>query len=190
MSQINGRKSAIATVITCYNCKRPGHIKKDCNHLNQRPGKSENVKNSKKKWCTYHRRNGHSNEDCYQQQSETKSGNIGNNRKIGCHYRNSASHSNEEFYHQRGSKYKSSSSVLMVNVVRNKKPLLLIVTLLTKMQSFAVTVKEKTILMKVTTSRILHHLRSGLLSWRIICRYCNKKTDFNFWLIQDHLNTL
>ena len=27
---MNGRESAMATVITCYNCKRPGHEMKDC----------------------------------------------------------------------------------------------------------------------------------------------------------------
>ena len=28
---MNGRESALATFVTCHNCKRPGHIKQDCN---------------------------------------------------------------------------------------------------------------------------------------------------------------
>ena len=39
------------------------------------------------------------------------------------------------------------------------------------MQSFAVTVKGKIVIMRATTSRIPHHLGSGLLSRRVICRY-------------------
>ena len=30
---MNGRESAMATVITCHNCKRPGHKIKDCKQL-------------------------------------------------------------------------------------------------------------------------------------------------------------
>ena len=58
-----------------------------------------------------HRNNGHSNEDCYQQQSEIRSGNFGNDRNIWCHYPNNASHSNDECYYQRGGKFETSSSV-------------------------------------------------------------------------------
>ena len=71
--------------------------------------------------------------------------------------------------------------VLMVKIVGRKKISLLTVTLLAAMQFFAVTVKGKIILMKVTTSRIPHHQGSDLLSWRIICRYRNEQTVFNSW---------
>ena len=66
---------------------------------------------SKKKWCTYHRSNSHSNEDGYQQQSVTKSEGLGNNRKGWCQYQNSDSHSRDKYYPQRASKFENSSSV-------------------------------------------------------------------------------
>ena len=70
---INDRESAMATVITNHNCKKPADRNKECNQLNKRPGGSGDLENSKQRWCTYHRCNGHSNEDhCCQQQSETK----------------------------------------------------------------------------------------------------------------------
>ena len=64
----NGSETEMVTGITCHNCKRPGHKKKDCNQLNKRPDESSNMKNGKRKWCPYHHNNGHSNKDCYQQQ--------------------------------------------------------------------------------------------------------------------------
>ena len=65
-----------------------------------------------------------------------------------------------------------------------QKPSLLIVLPLAAMQSFAVNVKGKIVLMKVTTSRIPHHLGSSLLSWLIICCYRNTQMVFNFWWTQ------
>ena len=69
--------------------------------------------------------------------------------------------------------------LLMVKLVENKEPSMLIAPIMVAMQSFAVTIKGKVILMKVATSRIPHHLGSGLLSPRVICRYHNKQTAFN-----------
>ena len=71
--------------------------------------------------------------------------------------------------------------LFMVKKVGSKKPWLLIVPLLVTLQSFAVAVKEKTIVAKVKMSRIPpHHLGSGLFLWRVICRYRNRQTAFNF----------
>ena len=78
---VNGRESMMATVINCHNCKRPGHKEKYLNQFNKSPDKSESLRSSKKKWCTYRCSNSHSNEDYYQQQPETKSGNVTYNRK-------------------------------------------------------------------------------------------------------------
>ena len=75
---MNGRESAMATVITCHNCKTPGHKNQNCNHLNEGSDKSGNLENSKQKWCSYHRGKG-----CYQRQSETASGNFGITEKHG-----------------------------------------------------------------------------------------------------------
>ena len=36
---MNGRESAMATVITYNNCKRPGQKNKDCNRLNKKSDK-------------------------------------------------------------------------------------------------------------------------------------------------------
>ena len=69
---MNGRESAMATVITCHNYKKLRHKKEDCNQLNERLDKLRNLENSKTKWCTYHQNNGYLSEECYQQQSETK----------------------------------------------------------------------------------------------------------------------
>ena len=69
--------------------------------------------------------------------------------------------------------------LLMAKIVGSKKPSFLIVILLAAIQSFAITVKEKIFQMKFMTSRILHHLESGLLLRRVICRYGTKQTAFN-----------
>ena len=104
---MDGQESAIATVITCHNCRRPRHQKKYCNQLKKRSNKSSHAKNGKKK-CSYHQTNGHLHKDFYQQQSE--SANL-DNKKIWCTYHNSASHSNDECFHQRGNKFENSFSV-------------------------------------------------------------------------------
>ena len=66
------------------------------------------MENGERKWCSYHQTDGHSNKDCYQQQS--KSANL-DNKKRWCTYHNSISHSNDECFHQRVSKFENSSSV-------------------------------------------------------------------------------
>ena len=63
----------------------------------------------------------------------------------------------------------------MVKVAGNKKPSLPIVTLLAAMKSFAVTVRGKIVLMKVTTRRI-PHMVSGLLLQPVICPYRKRQT--------------
>ena len=68
---MNGRESAIATVITCHNCKRLGHKKKDANRLNKKSDESSNVESGTRKWSSCHQSTGHSNGNCYQQQSES-----------------------------------------------------------------------------------------------------------------------
>ena len=63
---MNGRESAIATVLVRHKCKRPGHKMKDCKRLMEKSNKSSNMNIDTRKWCSYHQSNGHSNEDCYQ----------------------------------------------------------------------------------------------------------------------------
>ena len=93
---ING--SAMATVITCHNCKRPEHKMKDCKQLMERSDESSDVDNGTRKWCSCHQPNGHSNEDYYQQQSESANS---DNKTRWCSYHKSRSHSNDQCYHQR-----------------------------------------------------------------------------------------
>ena len=61
----NVRESAI---LTCHNCKRSGDKNKYCKELMQKSDKPSNVESDPTKWYSYHHSNGHSNEDCYQQQ--------------------------------------------------------------------------------------------------------------------------
>ena len=56
---------------------------KDWKQLMEKSDKSSNVKNGKRKRCSYHRTSSHSNKDCYQQQSESE--NLDNN-KMWCTY--------------------------------------------------------------------------------------------------------
>ena len=165
-----------------YDCKPPGHKKKDCIRLNKRPYKSGNLENSRKEQRRYHRSKHSFEPGLLSEQLETNSENFGNKEKKWSHYNNIASRSNDEHYHQRGSKFGSSSPV--GKIVGHKKPSLLIITLLAAMQSFAVTVKGKLTLMKVTTSPTPQHLGSDLLSRCVICRYRNKQMVLAFWWIQ------
>ena len=48
--------------LTCHICKKTGHKVEDCSELMEKSDKP------------YHHSNGHSNEDCYQQQHSGKSG--------------------------------------------------------------------------------------------------------------------
>ena len=74
----------------------------------------------------------------------------------------SASHSNDDNFHQRGSKFEKSSSIIIDGKnSRKRKPSLLIVPVLAAMRGFAVNMKGKIVLTKVTTSRIPHHLALG-----------------------------
>ena len=68
----DGRESAMSAAITCHNGKKPVHEKNLHFQLDKRPDKFDHLRKSKKKWCTYHCSNGHSNENCYQQQSQSK----------------------------------------------------------------------------------------------------------------------
>ena len=47
--KMNSRESAMATIITCHNCKKPGHRKKDCKQLTKRTNTPSNVENGKRK---------------------------------------------------------------------------------------------------------------------------------------------
>ena len=77
----------------------------DCKHLTRNSDKSSNVENVKRKLCSYHHSNGHLNEDCYQQQSESANH---DNKKRWCKYHKSGSHSDDDCYHQRNSKRNST----------------------------------------------------------------------------------
>ena len=62
---------------------------------------SDNLENNKEKWCAYRRSNGHSKEDCYQQESETKSKNLDNSIKLWRNDHITGSHSDDECPHQK-----------------------------------------------------------------------------------------
>ena len=96
-SKMNGRKSAMATVITCHNCKRPGHKKKDYKELIGKSYKPSNVEDGTRKWCSYHHSDGHSNNDCYQQQPESANS---DNKKRWCSYHKNRSHLDAQYYHR------------------------------------------------------------------------------------------
>ena len=78
-----GRESEFSTVVTYHHCKTTEPKIKDCKLLTRKSdmAKSGKLDNGRNKWCKYHRSNGHSNEECYQQKSEAKSGNIHSDRK-------------------------------------------------------------------------------------------------------------
>ena len=120
--------------------------------------------------------NGYSNADCYQQQSE--SANL-DKKKRWCTYHNNASHSNAECFHQRGSKFENSF-LLMVKILGSKKLSLLIVPLFAAMQSFAVNVNGKIVIMKGTMSRIPTTWYSSY-SRCVIPPYFKKLTASNSW---------
>ena len=163
---MNGRESAMATGITCHNCKRPGYKKKGCKELKEKSYKPSKVENGKRKWCSYHNSNGHSNKDCYQQQAESANS---DNKKIWCSYHKSRSHSDAQCYHQRnGSRSSPADSK------STKYEMFVADSNVTSCNSkFCCKYKGEIILMKVTTSRIPHHLGSGLLLRRIIFCYRN-----------------
>ena len=174
----NMRESTM--ILTFHNCKKPGCKMKDCKQLMKKSDKSSDVENVKIKWCSYHRCNGHSNKYCYQQYWESANR---DRKKIWCTYYHRASHLNDECFHQRGNKFENSSFVDTENY-RKRKPSLLIVSLLAAMQGFAVNVKGKTFSMKVTTSRVPHHLALGSHLRCAIPPYLKKLTASNFWWIQ------
>ena len=59
---------------------------------------SSNVETGTRKWCSYHHSNGHSNANCYQQQSEPANG---DNKKILYSNHKSGRHSDDQCYRQR-----------------------------------------------------------------------------------------
>ena len=83
--------------LTCHNCKKPGHKRKYCKQLMEKSDKSSNVENGTRKWCSYHDSNGHTNKDCYEQQSESTNS---HNKKGWCSHHKSGSHSDDQCYHQ------------------------------------------------------------------------------------------
>ena len=87
----------MAAVITCHNCKRMGHKMKDCKQLMEKSDKSGTKENGTRTWCSYHS-NGHSNKDCYQQQSESATS---DHKKIWSSYHKSRSPSNDQCYLKR-----------------------------------------------------------------------------------------
>ena len=89
--------------LTCHNCKKPGHKMRDCIEL---VGKSDNVENGTRKWCSYLQFNGHSNEDCYQRQQSGKRW---------CTYHKSESHSDDQCYQQRNGSRNSSTDSKSTN---------------------------------------------------------------------------
>ena len=87
--------------LTCHNCKKTGHKKKDGKELIGKSDKPSNAENgTRKEWCSYLYSNRHSNEDCDQQQQSGGGW---------CTYPNSATHSDDQCYHQRHGSRNSSA---------------------------------------------------------------------------------
>ena len=72
-----------AMTLTCNNCKKPGHEMKYYKQLKGKSDKPSHAENGKRKWCSYHHSDGHSNKDYHRQQ--LKSANI-NRKKRWCTY--------------------------------------------------------------------------------------------------------
>ena len=83
----NVRESAMT--LACHHCKKLGHKKKDCDDLMGKSDKPSSVENGTRKWCSYHHSNGHSNENCYQQQQPGERW---------CTYHKSGTHSDDQCY--------------------------------------------------------------------------------------------
>ena len=85
----------------------------DYEQLMEKSDKSSNVYNGKRKRCSYHQSNSRSNEDCYQQQSESENS---DNKKTCSSYHQSQSHSDDQCYHRRnGSRSRSSTDSKSTN---------------------------------------------------------------------------
>ena len=84
---VSQEQTTCVMTLTCRHCKKPGYKKKDCNDLMGKSDKSSNVENGTRKWCSYHHSNGHSNENCYQQQQSGEGW---------CTYHKSGTHSNDQ----------------------------------------------------------------------------------------------
>ena len=103
----NVRESTM--ILTCHNCKKLGHKKKDCKELIETSDKPSNVENGTRKLCSYLNSNGHSNENCYQQQQ------LG---ERWCTYHKSGSHSDDQCHHHH--KNGSSNSPADIKSARDK----------------------------------------------------------------------
>ena len=91
--QVSGQESAIFAIIRYHSWKNTGCKMKYCKQLTKRSdmAKSGNLESGRKKSCTYHRSNGHSGEDCYQQKPEAKSGNFDDGRTRRCNFHSGGS---------------------------------------------------------------------------------------------------
>ena len=86
--------------LTCHHCKKPGYKNKDCKEFMDKSNKPSNVENGTREWCSYHHSNGHSNENCYQQQQSGKKW---------CTYHKSLTHPDDQCYYQRHGSRNSSA---------------------------------------------------------------------------------
>ena len=102
------------------------------------------MENGERKWCSYHQTDGHSNKDCYQQQSE--SANL-DNKKRWCTYHNILAIRITNVFIKELVNLRTVL-LLMVKTVETNIISLLTVPPLAGMQSFAVNVKEKIITMR------------------------------------------
>ena len=66
------RESAMSGVVACHHCKKTGHKVRYCKILARklRIEKREKFDHGRRKWFSYHKSNGHSNEKYYQQKLE------------------------------------------------------------------------------------------------------------------------
>ena len=143
------------------------------------------MENGERKWCSYHQTDGHSNKDCYQQQSE--SANLDNNKRW-CTYHNSTSHSNDECFHRRVSKFENSSSVDGKNSGNQQNFIVDCAPIGWDAKLCCECKGENNYNEKATTSRTPHHLTLGSQLRRVISPYFKKLTAFNSWWIQDGQN--
>ena len=109
--------------ITCHYCKKLGHKVRDCKrkleieYEMEKLGKFNHER--EKKWCRYHKTNGHSDKQCFQQMEKSETFKNRRQQKW-CSLHNSTGHSNEECFQQKSGSKRMNSSTLVDGKNRRK----------------------------------------------------------------------
>ena len=174
---MNGRESAMVTIIIIHNCKRPGHIKKDCNPLMK-------IRIRQVPWRTAQENGVHTiNLTATRTRTAISSSRSQQTAMIiidGARItRAEATQIISAITKKNGSRSSPADSK------RRKDKTFVAYSNVTGCDSFfSVNVKGKIVMMKVTTSRIPHHLEEDSRSRCVILPYLKKLTASNSWYIQ------